>query len=94
MKGVAIPPQEKVFSLFEPHTEWISKGKAGVPVELARGVVESRKGFILHHPVMENMTDDKIAVTIVKETQTQFSSRERLARERERLRQRLQKIAA
>jgi hypothetical protein len=25
---------EKVFSLFNPFTEWISKGKAGVPVEL------------------------------------------------------------
>jgi hypothetical protein len=29
-----IPHEEKVFSLFQPHTEWISKGKAGVPVEL------------------------------------------------------------
>ena len=32
--GETIPHGEKVFSLFEPHTEWISKGKAGVPVEL------------------------------------------------------------
>ena len=29
-----IPHREKVFSIFEPHTEWISKGKAGVPQEL------------------------------------------------------------
>ena len=29
-----IPHEEKVFSIFEPHTEWISKGKAGVPQEL------------------------------------------------------------
>ena len=34
LKGEAIPHEEKVFSLFEPHTEWIAKGKAGVPVEL------------------------------------------------------------
>lgn len=32
--GETIPHHEKVFSLFEEHTEWISKGKAGVPVEL------------------------------------------------------------
>jgi len=32
--GQIIPHNEKVFSLFQPHTEWISKGKAGVPVEL------------------------------------------------------------
>ena len=25
---------EKVFSIFEPYTRWISKGKAGTPVEL------------------------------------------------------------
>jgi transposase, IS5 family len=29
-----IPPQEKVFSLFEPHTEWIQKGKLRPNVEL------------------------------------------------------------
>jgi hypothetical protein len=26
--------EEKIFSLFQPHTEWIVKGKAGVPMEL------------------------------------------------------------
>jgi hypothetical protein len=76
MKDETIPHDEKVFSLFEPHTEWISKGKAGVPVELGVrvAIVESREGFILHHTVMEKQTDDKIAVSIVKETQTLFPS--------------------
>jgi hypothetical protein len=36
LKGETIPHEEKVFSLFEPHTQWISKGKAGCPVELGR----------------------------------------------------------
>ena len=31
IEGETIPHDEKVFSLFQPHTEWISKGKAGVP---------------------------------------------------------------
>lgn len=76
MKGEAIPHGEKVFSLFEPHTEWVSKGKAGVPVELGVrvAVVESREGFILHHTVMEKQTDDQIAMGIVKGTQTYFPS--------------------
>ena len=41
---------EKVFSLFQPHIEWISKGKAGVPVELGLRVciMEDSHGFILH----------------------------------------------
>ena len=34
LKGETIPQNEKVFSIFEPHTRWISKGKAGCPVEL------------------------------------------------------------
>ena len=34
LKGEAIPAHEKVFSLFEPHTEWIQKGKQRPNVEL------------------------------------------------------------
>ncbi|MFZ2804898.1 MAG: ISNCY family transposase [Desulfosalsimonadaceae bacterium] len=65
---------EKVFSLFEQHTEWISKGKAGVPVELGLRVciVKDQYEFILHHRVMQNETDDKIAVSIIEETQSRF----------------------
>lgn len=29
-----VPAEENVFSLFELHTRWCAKGKAGVPVEL------------------------------------------------------------
>jgi len=45
----SIPHEEKVFSVFEEHTEWISKGKAGVPVELGLrvAIVECQFGFIL-----------------------------------------------
>ena len=55
LQGQAIPHDEKVFSIFQPHTEWISKGKAGKPVELGVrvGVIEDQHGFILHHRVME-----------------------------------------
>jgi len=54
-----IPHEEKVFSIFEPHTEWISKGKAGVPQELGLQVcvLKDQYGFILHHLVMEQQTD-------------------------------------
>lgn len=33
INGETIPHSEKVFSIFEPYTEWISEGKAGVPVD-------------------------------------------------------------
>ena len=34
LKGETIPAHEKVFSIFEPHTEWIQKGKQRPNVEL------------------------------------------------------------
>jgi hypothetical protein len=76
LQGQSIPHEEKVFSLFQPHTEWINKGKAGVPVELGLRtcVVEDQHRFILHHQVMEAITDDAIAVPIVEETKRRFGT--------------------
>jgi IS5 family transposase len=50
IQGEVIAHEDKVFSIFEPHTEWISKGKAGVPVELGVKVciLEDQHQFILH----------------------------------------------
>lgn len=72
--GEKIPHSEKVFSIFEEHTEWISKGKAGVPVELGLKVcvLEDQYGFLLHHRVMENETDDKVAMPMIAEARKNF----------------------
>lgn len=69
-----IPHAEKVFSVFEEHTEWISKGKAGVPQELGVKVciVKDQFGYILHHRVMQNETDEKITVSITAETKDRY----------------------
>ena len=69
-----IPHHDKIFSLFEPHTEWINKGKAGVPVELGVRVcvLQDQFGFTLHHQVMVKETDDQVAVPMAKETQKRF----------------------
>ncbi|NYZ70420.1 ISNCY family transposase, partial [Endozoicomonas sp. SM1973] len=58
-----VPADEKVYSIFQPHTEWVSKGKAGVPVELGIKVcvMECQHGFILHHRVMEKEQDVDVA---------------------------------
>jgi IS5 family transposase len=72
--GESIPHAEKVFSLFEPHTEWISKGKAGVPVELGVRVTvtEDQYGFILTQRVMLGETDDQVAVPVVEDLLRRF----------------------
>ena len=74
--GESIPHAEKVFSLFKPYTEWISKGKAGVPVELGVRVciMEDQYRFITHHKVMEKKTDDQVAVEMVKESKKRFGN--------------------
>ena len=72
--GETIPHAEKVFSIFEPHTEWVSKGKAGVPVEFGVKVciLEDQHQFILHHQVMEKKTDDQVTVSMVTEAKKRF----------------------
>ena len=72
--GEIIPHNEKTFSLYKPYTEWINKGKAGVPVELGVKVcvMEDQFGFVLNHRVMYKETDDKIAVDFLKSTQELF----------------------
>jgi hypothetical protein len=75
IEGETIPHHEKVFSIFEEHTEWIVKGKAGVSQELGLKVciVKDQYGFILHHHVMQNETEDQIAVPIIEATRKRFS---------------------
>ena len=74
LNGEKIPHEEKVFSIFEEHTEWISKGKAGVPQELGLKVcvVEDQYGFILNHMVMRKTTDEKIAIPFIRATKERF----------------------
>jgi len=76
VEGQTIPHHEKVFSIFEEHTKWIVKGKAGVPQQLGLNVcfVKDQFGFILHYRVMENETDVQIAVPIIEETQQRFEN--------------------
>jgi transposase, IS5 family len=74
--GETIPHKEKVFSIFQSHTEWISKGKAGVPVELGLKVcvLEDHHQFILHHQVMENQLDEQVAIAMTREAKKRFPS--------------------
>lgn len=73
-----IPHEEKVFSIFEEHTEWICKGKAGITQELGLRVciIEDNSSFIINYKVMEKQTDDKIAVPIIKETKGKYPTLE------------------
>ena len=71
LRDETIPHEEKVFSIFKDHTRWISKGKAGTPVELGVPValIEDQYQFILHHRILWKGEDVDVAVPMVKEAQ-------------------------
>ena len=74
LKGETIPQNEKVFSIFEPHTRWISKGKAGRPVELGVpvGIMEDQYQFKWYYEIMWNGSDADFAVPTVEITKELF----------------------
>jgi len=74
LNGETIPHSEKIFSIFEPYTEWISKGKAGVRQELGLNVcvISDDLGFILHHRVMQNELDVDVALPLTQATLKDF----------------------
>ena len=76
LEGETIAHEEKVFSIFEPHTEWVVKGKAGVAVELGLKVcvLEDQYQFLLHHHVMEKETDNQVAVSMVSAAKERFAA--------------------
>lgn len=65
--GEKISHDEKVFSLFEPYTEWIQKGKAGNRVELGLkvAVCSDQYGFVVRHRILEREQEVDLAVALV-----------------------------
>ncbi len=66
--GEKVPNSEKLFSLFETHTQLYRRGKAGTPNQFGRLVLvfEDGAGFISHHHLMDREAGD--ADVIVEET--------------------------
>ena len=66
MEGESIPHEEKIFSVFEPHTEWNVKGKLNKGVELGRNtsIVTDQYQFILLSRIHENQVDKSLTIEI------------------------------
>ena len=67
LKGEEIPHAEKVFSIFEPHTEWISKGKRNPSVELGHRVMitTDENNFIIDYKVMIGEEDVEQPIELI-----------------------------
>jgi IS5 family transposase len=61
LHSVKLPADEKVYSLFEEHTELIKRGKAGKPIEFGHKVLIAQTGekFIHHYDVFGKRKEDK-----------------------------------
>ena len=59
--GEHVPSGEKVYSLFEEHTELIKRGKARKPIEFGHKVLLAETGekFIIHYETMPRQKADK-----------------------------------
>jgi len=62
LQGETVANEDKIFSIFEPHTDLIKRGKAQRPVEFGHKVLlnESGRGLITNYQVLAgNPTDDR-----------------------------------
>jgi hypothetical protein len=63
--GESVPNDEKLFSMFETHTQLYRRGKAGTPNQFGRLllVMEDKAGFISHYAILDrNATDQDVIV--------------------------------
>ena len=64
LEGEQVPNAEKIYSIFEPHTDLIKRGKVQTPVEFGHKVflTESAKGLITQYEVLEGNPNDQCHV--------------------------------
>jgi IS5 family transposase len=75
LEGEKVPNADKLFSLFETHTQLYRRGKVAKPNQLGRLVLvfEDKLGFISHHCVMNRDEGDKdVAVNETRKVQTRL----------------------
>ncbi|HUX58026.1 MAG TPA: ISNCY family transposase [Bacteroidales bacterium] len=69
LKGEQIPHDEKMFSIFEEYTEWITKGKLHPNVELGKklAITTDQYNLIVDYRIMENQSDSEMVKPIAED---------------------------
>src|SRR5438128_1299830 len=64
LDGEQVPNGEKIYSIFEPHTDLIKRGKVRTPIEFGHKVflAESAQGLITQYEVLKGNPSDEIHV--------------------------------
>jgi len=77
VKGEKVPAAERIYSLFEPHTELICRGKAGKPVEFGHVIrlCQTREKFITDYDAMERrVRDNELADPMIESHKQLFGA--------------------
>ena len=72
LQGETVANEEKIFSIFEPHTELIKRGKQPNPIQYGHNVlvIEDALGFVTDFRVVANgVLDQDLVVPVMKELQ-------------------------
>ena len=66
IKKEVIPHEEKLFSIFEPSTEWITKGKLRPSVQLGKkvNITSDQYHLIVDYQIMEHEADSEIVIQL------------------------------
>jgi len=61
MLGEVVPNSDKLFSIFEPHTQLYKRGKASSPIQFGRLtlIFEDSAGFVVHHHILPRESQDQ-----------------------------------
>jgi IS5 family transposase len=64
LDGEQVPTGEKIYSIFEPHTDLIKRGKVRTPIEFGHKVflAESARGLITQYEVLKGNPPDEVHV--------------------------------
>ena len=78
LQGETVPNEQKLFSIYEPHTELIKRGKQPNPTQFGHNtlVIEDAVGFVVAYRVLsKGVLDQDVVVPILRELQDRFGGK-------------------
>ncbi len=78
LEGQTLANDEKIFSIFEPHTELIKRGKQPVPIQYGHNVlvIEDAAGFVVEYRVVDNgVLDQDLVVPVMRQLQQRMGGK-------------------
>jgi hypothetical protein len=75
LQGETIPHEEKLFSIFQPYTEWINKGKQHPSVEIGKklAITTDQHHLIIDWQLAENQADNQLTVEIGRRIASKYT---------------------